>query len=161
LVLLSLALAGCDTGQVAVQAAGPAALPPAQPPAASPPAPRAVAPALPTGCSRRAAACVSTTHQLAWLQRAGRPSYGPVTVSTGGPSQRTPRGTFHVVWKDAEHTSSTYGTDMAFSVFFAAGGIAFHRGPVDEASHGCVHLPAGAAPVFFDALDRGDRVEVF
>ena len=82
-------------------------------------------------------------------------------MATGGQGQRTPRGTFHVVWKDAEHTSSTYGTDMPFSVFFAAGGIAFHGGPIDEPSHGCVHLPAAAAPVFFGALARGDRVEVF
>jgi lipoprotein-anchoring transpeptidase ErfK/SrfK len=104
---------------------------------------------------------VSTAHRVAWLQHAGHPSYGPVPVSTGGPSQRTPHGVFHVVWKDAEHTSSTYGTDMPYAVFFAAGGIAFHAGPTDEPSHGCVHLPAASAPVFFAALDRGDRVEVF
>jgi hypothetical protein len=156
-----LLVAGCGTGPV-VEAIGPAALPPAAAPVVHPTRPaRPATASLPAGCSPRAVACVSTTHHVAWLQQAGHPSYGPVPVATGGPAQRTPHGTFHVVWKDAEHTSSTYGTDMPFSVFFAAGGIAFHTGPLDEPSHGCVHLPAAAAPVFFAGLARGDRVEVF
>lgn len=117
--------------------------------------------ALPRGCSRRAVACVSTRHRVAWLQESGRLAYGPVPMTLGRPSQPTPLGRFRVEWKDREHTSSIYGTDMAFSVFFATGGIAFHQGPLDEASHGCVHLSPAAAAAFFDALDRGDRVHVF
>lgn len=117
--------------------------------------------ALPRGCTPRAVACVSTSAGVAWLQVKGRTVYGPVRVSLGSATHSTPRGRFHVVWKDAEHTSSRYGTDMPWSVFFAAGGVAFHEGPLDEPSHGCVHLAPGAAAVFFAALARGDRVEVF
>jgi lipoprotein-anchoring transpeptidase ErfK/SrfK len=49
---------------------------------------------------------------------------------------------------------------MPFSVFFAHGGIAFHEGPLDEASHGCVHLAPAAAERFFAELQTGDRVQV-
>ena len=128
---------------------------------AAPHATSHAAPALPRGCSRRAVACVSTHDRLAWIQYGGKASYGPVRVGLGRASQPTPHGRFRVAWKDEEHTSSTYGIDMPYSVFFASGGIAFHEGPVDEPSHGCVHLPAGAAAAFFAALERGDRVEVF
>ena len=117
-------------------------------------------PAVPAGCSPRAEACVSRAQRVAWLQHAGRVTYGPVPVALGSTSQPTPRGRYAVVWKDAEHTSSSYGTDMPFSVFFAGGGIAFHEGPLDEHSHGCVHLGHAAAAAFFAALAPGDRVHV-
>jgi lipoprotein-anchoring transpeptidase ErfK/SrfK len=153
--VLALATA-CGSGAVAVQ----------ERPAAAPPTPRATTaaphvPALPQGCSPRADACVSTHARVAWLQTRGRPSYGPVRVSLGSAAHPTPHGTFRVAWKDAEHTSSTYGIPMPYSVFFATGGIAFHEGRLDETSHGCVHLARPAAFVFFSMLHRGDRVEVF
>lgn len=104
---------------------------------------------------------MSEARRLAWLQKDGRVTFGPVPVGLGSASQPTPLGSFRVAWKDEEHTSSIYGTDMPYSVFFAAGGIAFHQGPLDEPSHGCVHLPSRAAAAFFAALEPGDRVEVF
>lgn len=97
---------------------------------------------------------------MAWLQHDGEVTYGPVPVALGGPGHRTPKGTFRVAWKDAEHTSRTYGIDMPWSVFFAVGGIAFHEGPLDQASHGCVHLGTAAARRFFAELHPGDRVQV-
>ena len=104
---------------------------------------------------------MSTAHALAWLQRDGALTYGPVRVALGRASQPTPHGTFLVAWKDQVHTSRRYGIAMPYSVFFAAGGIAFHEGPLDVPSHGCVHLTHAAAAAFFAALERGDRVEVF
>ena len=47
------------------------------------------------------------------------------------------------------------------AVFFAAGGIAFHEGPLDVPSHGCVHLAAADAIAFFDALKPGNEVDVW
>jgi hypothetical protein len=158
LLVAALALAGCVKAPPAVQSAA-AAEPPSPLPRAAVPSPT-VDP-LPVGCSPRAEACVSTSRRLAWLQRDGRVLLAPVPVSLGTRHHPTPRGVFHVAWKDAVHTSSTYGLDMPWSVFFAAGGVAFHQGPTDEASHGCVHLPPAAARAFFEHLQRGDRVEVF
>jgi hypothetical protein len=165
-VITRVALAALLLG--AATACGPATLTVPEQPAAAAPAPPATPrpstvhrPALPPGCSARAVACVSTRTGLAWLQHHGHPSYGPVRVSLGSARHPTPRGTFHVVWKDVEHTSTTYGIPMPYSVFFAAGGVAFHEGELDESSHGCVHLARPSAFVFFSTLERGDRVEVF
>ena len=162
LAVLLVVLAGCSTAspvrQVATAVRGPSVV--QGPSAVAPASPIAQLPVVPAGCSPRAEACVSRAHRVAWLQHDGRVTYGPVPVALGRASQPTPRGRFAVAWKDAEHTSSSYGIDMPFSVFFAAGGIAFHEGPLDEPSHGCVHLGRAAAEAFFGALAPGDRVQV-
>ncbi|MBE8523881.1 L,D-transpeptidase [Amycolatopsis sp. H6(2020)] len=111
-------------------------------------------------CAVTTGACVSLTQRLAWLLRDGRVVRGPVPAGFGPPDQATPAGSFHVVWKDREHRSSQYGTDMPNSVFFAAGGIAFHAGPLDAPSHGCVHLTDADSAAFFDGLNVGDAVQV-
>jgi hypothetical protein len=111
-------------------------------------------------CAVTTGACVSLPQRLAWLLRDGRVVRGPVPAGFGPPDQATPAGSFRVVWKDREHRSSVYGTDMPDSVFFAAGGIAFHAGPLDAPSHGCVHLTDADAAAFFDGLNVGDAVQV-
>ncbi|MBE1493697.1 hypothetical protein H4696_000797 [Amycolatopsis lexingtonensis] len=111
-------------------------------------------------CAVTTGACVSLAQRLAWLLRDGHVVRGPVPAGFGPPDQATPSGSFHVVWKDREHRSGDYGTDMPYSVFFAAGGIAFHAGPLDAPSHGCVHLTPTDAAAFFDGLNAGDAVEV-
>jgi lipoprotein-anchoring transpeptidase ErfK/SrfK len=80
---------------------------------------------------------------------------------SGKPGHETPVGKFRVAWKDQEHYSSEFaGMPMPNSVFFAAGGIAFHAGSLDEGSHGCVHLSDAASLTFFESLKVGDSVEV-
>jgi hypothetical protein len=111
-------------------------------------------------CAVTTGACVSLSLRLAWLLRDGQIVRGPVPAGFGPPDQATPAGSFRVAWKDREHTSSSYGTDMPYSVFFAAGGIAFHEGPLDAPSHGCVHLNDADAAAFFDGLNVGDAVQV-
>jgi hypothetical protein len=87
---------------------------------------------------------------------------GPVPVHSGGPGHATPQGTFTVSWKDRTHVSAALGgIPMPDAVFFAAGGIAFHEGPLTRASAGCVHLSPGDAAAFYDALHRGAQVQVF
>lgn len=124
-----------------------------------PPAPQpVVVPSPPCGPEIRA--CVSLSQNLAWLLRDGVVEYGPVPITHGRPGEETPVGTFKVAWKDAVHTSNIYGTPMPHSVFFAAGGIAFHEGTLDEPSHGCVHLSPEVAKIFFDALAVKAPVQV-
>jgi hypothetical protein len=125
------------------------------------PAPEPQPVVLPTPpCGAEIRACVSLSQTLAWLLRDGVAEYGPVPITHGRPGQETPVGTFKVAWKDAEHTSSIYGDSMPHSVFFAAGGIAFHEGSLQEQSHGCVHLSPEAAKTFFDALPVKASVQV-
>lgn len=111
-------------------------------------------------CAAEVRACVDLRAREAWLQSNGKVVYGPVPIASGPPGHATPRGTFDVLYKDQVHRSSTYGIAMPYSVFFAGDGIAFHEGPITAASHGCVHLSAAAAPVFFEALRPGDEVQV-
>ena len=161
LALLVLVTAACTSPQTH-QAALPEPVLGPEAPALVVPAVKATprTPALPSGCARTSVACVSTRERVAWLQHDGRVTYGPVRVSLGGPGHRTPKGLFRVAWKDDEHWSSTYGIPMPWSVFFAYGGIAFHEGPLDQPSHGCVHLAPAAAQRFFAELGHGDRVQV-
>lgn len=114
----------------------------------------------PPPCARTVRACVSLSMKLAWLVHRGAPDYGPVPIAHGAPSSPTPTGTYPVSWKDAENTSSIYGTPMPYSVFFAPGGIAFHEGDVRTDSHGCVRLTMAAARVFFNRLRPGEIVQV-
>jgi lipoprotein-anchoring transpeptidase ErfK/SrfK len=132
---------------------------PASPTTTSPTTTATPTPA-PPPCAVATGACVSLSLRLAWLLRDGRVTRGPVPAGFGPPDQATPAGSFHVVWKDREHRSSVYGTDMPNSVFFAAGGIAFHAGPLDAPSHGCVHLTDADSAAFFDGLKVGDAVQV-
>jgi lipoprotein-anchoring transpeptidase ErfK/SrfK len=73
----------------------------------------------------------------------------------------TPTGSFHVAWKAGYTRSTIYDIPMPYSVFFATGGIAFHEGPLDEPSHGCVHLSHADAQAFFATLKVGDQVVVW
>lgn len=113
-----------------------------------------------TPCTVTADACVDLVGEQAWLLVDGAVVRGPVPISSGGPGWETPTGTFAVEWKHIDHVSGEFGTPMPYSVFFAPGGIAFHEGPIDHPSAGCVRLPATDAPAFFDALAVGDEVQV-
>lgn len=135
---------------------GPMAMTSSKPPA---PPPMTTAPP-PPPCDIPAGACVSRADGLAWLLRDGKVTFGPVDAEPGGAGEPTPVGTFRVAWKDRVHRSSEFGTDMPNSVFFAAGGIAFHAGPLTTPSHGCVHLSDADSATFFDALAVGDAVQI-
>ena len=134
--------------------------PPAQPPPAAP-----APPAVGNNCPPEAIACVDERLRISWLQHDGKITYGPVPVMPGsdGPqdSVATPKGTFHVMRKDADHVSSEFGEPMNNSVFFAAGGIAFHEGSLVDTSHGCVHLSPADSARYFQELQKGAEVAVF
>lgn len=120
-----------------------------------------------TPCTESARACVDLPKQQAWLiDGQGNVTLGPVPISSGGPGQETPTGTFHVQWKDKNHKSTEFklpngqGAPMDFSVFWADGGVAFHGGSVQRASAGCVHLAEATAETFYNTLQLGDEVQV-
>lgn len=49
---------------------------------------------------------------------------------------------------------------MPYSVFFAAGGIAFHEGKHDTPSAGCGKLDHENAKAFYAYLQVGDEVQI-
>ena len=102
--------------------------------------------------------------RLTWLQSDGTITYGPVRMEPGPPGtpHKTPRGTFHVEWKAGPNFVSTaYHEPMPYAVFFAPGGIAFHGGSLNNASHGCIHLDIGSARYYSEHLPVGAEVVVF
>jgi lipoprotein-anchoring transpeptidase ErfK/SrfK len=127
------------------------------------PAPAAPSPALArvagTPCSAIARACADLSSNQAWLIRDGKVEYGPTKIVHGRPGYRTRAGTFRVFFKSRNHISSIYDVAMPNAVFFN-GNIAFHQGQLRGGSHGCVRLSRAASKVFFNALQRGDVVQV-
>ena len=89
----------------------------------------------------------------------GNVVFGPTVVSTGQEGYRTRPGVFDVDFKRVFHWSTLHNAPMPYAVFFD-NDIAFHVGPVDLKSHGCVRMTEAGAKRFFDYLNVGDRVEV-
>lgn len=113
-----------------------------------------------TPCTSAARACVDLDAGEAWLLDGDRIVRGPVQIQTGDEDDPTPQGVFSVQWKAERYTSREYDTPMPYSVFFAPGGIAFHEGPQDTYSAGCVKLVHDDAVAWFHYLHVGDEVQV-
>ena len=154
MLALGFALGGCATEQGL--GAGPTPVAEPVPVTTTAPPTTTTPPPPPPPCRASAAACVRLSTHQAWLGH----SYGPVPIGYGVGEHATPIGVFHVVWKAEHWHSHQYGDPMPYSVFFAAGGIAFHQGSLDKSSHGCVHLTMAAAKKFFTSLKPGDEVQI-
>lgn len=118
------------------------------------------APVAGTPCTDSARACVDLRSDRAWLLDQGSVIRGPVSLMHGDQDEPTPVGTFAVEWKAEQWTSREYRVQMPFSVFFAAGGIAFHEGRQDTFSAGCVKLGPEDARAWFQFLQVDDQVQV-
>jgi len=88
-------------------------------------------------------------------------------VRFGDESTPTDEGAFEVEWKDADHVSSLYHTEMPYSMFFS-GGQAVHYSSdfatygYSGASHGCVNVrDYDAVAQLYDLIDVGDTVVVY
>lgn len=110
-------------------------------------------------------------------------------VSTGREGYNTPAGHYHVIEKDIDHRSSSYGAYVRDgmielenvdlrkdprppgSTFVGAsmpyflriiGGIGLHAGylPGYPASHGCIRMPESKAKRFFEAAKVGTPVTI-
>jgi L,D-transpeptidase-like protein len=128
------------------------------PPPPPPPPPK---PVKGTPCLSNVSACVKLSTRQAWLISNGRIALGPVPITSGKAGDRTPLGMHQVIWKDADHKSREFDdAPMPWSVFFAAGGIAFHTGSLRAESSGCIHLADPTARRFFNSLTVGDAVQV-
>jgi peptidoglycan hydrolase-like protein with peptidoglycan-binding domain len=88
-------------------------------------------------------------------------------VRFGDESTPTDEGEFEVEWKDADHVSTLYHTEMPYSMFFS-GGQAVHYSSdfatygYSGASHGCVNVrDYDAIASLYDLIDVGDTVVVY
>lgn len=118
----------------------------------------------------------------------GSRQVGMSSISSGKAGHITPKGTFKVLSKDADHRSSSYGSivdaygntlignyergmeippggiyegaPMTNGMQLTTGGIWMHEGLVTSApeSHGCIRLPKEMAKIFFDNTPVGTPV---
>lgn len=143
-----------------------------EPAAAEPTAERTASPSIPvraaaqpqlvpgTPCTTTAKACVDLDARKAWLIQDGQILRTARSMMIGDEIDPTPLGTFKVEWKAEQWTSREYLTQMPYAVFFAEGGIAFHEGPQDTNSAGCVKLLHDDALAWFNYLQVGDEVQI-
>ncbi len=124
--------------------------------------------ALDPRCTTGRALCIDkTTSTLRWVVD------GKVRMTLdarfGSTVNNTPtrEGLFQVYWKDPDHVSNEYGSDMPFSMFFD-GGQAVHYSSdfaavgYAGASHGCVNIrDYDALAQLFDQVLVGDKVVVY
>jgi hypothetical protein len=94
----------------------------------------------------------------AWLIDDGGVVRGPVPISPGGPGHETPRGDFRGVEEQAPPQQGVQRRPVAYAVFFAEGGIAFHEGNLNTPS--AVRLAQAEASAFYDFLQVDDAVQV-
>jgi len=105
---------------------------------------------------------VSLKSQVAAVYRNGV-RIGSCEVSSGKPGHETPTGVFHILNKDADHHSKTYGNaSMPFSERLTWDGVALHAGglPGYPSSHGCIHLPYEFSKKLFGITHNGTTVLV-
>ncbi len=118
------------------------------------------------GCPKRSrpVVCVDQSHQLLWVQRAGKITFGPVPARTGRPGNRTRNG-WHAIYRRVQKFwSNLYVGPMPYSQFFDRG-EALHASyrPIfeDPGSHGCVNLRYDDAKALWSVLRIGDSVYVW
>lgn len=118
----------------------------------------------------------------------GSTQVGFSPISSGKAGHDTPRGSFNIISKDLNHSSSTYGSivdakgrvlvadytvgqprpaggiykgaDMHYGMQITRTGIWMHEGAVTRAteSHGCIRLPGKMAKIFFENTPVGSTV---
>jgi peptidoglycan hydrolase-like protein with peptidoglycan-binding domain len=88
-------------------------------------------------------------------------------VRFGAEYTPTREGLFSVYWKDRDHVSDLYGSEMPFSMFFSRGQAVHYSSDFAArgyagASHGCVNVRDHTAlSSLFDQVRTGDKVVVY
>ncbi len=88
---------------------------------------------------------------------------GATAVLLGTTEKPTPLGKFPIIWKKADHYSSTYdGAPMPFTHRLTNDGVAIHGTKVEKgyASHGCIGVPNDFGQKLFAVSKLGDVVYI-
>ena len=88
---------------------------------------------------------------------------GATAVLLGTTEKPTPLGKFPIIWKKADHYSSTYdGAPMPFTHRLTNDGVAIHGTKVEKgyASHGCIGVPNDFGKKLFAVSKLGDVVYI-
>ena len=90
-----------------------------------------------------------------------------VDVRFGASYTPTREGVFHVYWKDADHVSKMFGSEMPFAMFFSRGQAVHYSSDFAArgyggASHGCVNVrDYDGVKWLFEHVQVGDKVVIY
>ncbi|WP_241233726.1 L,D-transpeptidase family protein [Altericroceibacterium xinjiangense] len=87
---------------------------------------------------------------------------GTAVVLYGAEDYNTPLGSFPILAKMRDHTSSTYGAPMPYTLRLTNDGVSIHGSDVRPGfgTHGCVGVPLDFAHLLFEASEVGDQVQI-
>jgi len=87
---------------------------------------------------------------------------GATAVLLGTQEKPTPLGTFPILMKDKDHTSSLYDAPMPYTMRLTGDGVSIHATRVANgfASHGCIGVPLDFARKVFGEAHVGDKVYI-
>jgi len=124
---------------------------------------RTYVPVPPAPNSEETSILVDLPSRRAWLYKYGMLTYTCVTCP-GKVGHETPTGTYKVIAKHKDWTSTLYHVPMPHFLRLNAmnGEIGLHQGPIalEAASHGCIRLPKEAAEQFFNSTPVGTTVVI-
>lgn len=92
----------------------------------------------------------------------GSDEIGTAVILYGADEKETPLGTFPILSKAKDHSSSIYDAPMPFTLRITNDGIAIHGSDVrwGAATHGCVGVPLEFARLLFERAVKGDAVYI-
>lgn len=104
---------------------------------------------------------IDLTAQTLSVIRGGH-EIGRAVILYGTDENPTPRGTFTIIEKDADHVSNLYDAIMPWMLRLTRDGIAIHGSNVRYgwASRGCIGVPDEFAALLFAQARIGDRVTI-
>lgn len=104
---------------------------------------------------------IDLARQLLSVFRDGH-EIGSSVILYGTDGKPTPSGVFPIIEKRVQHRSSLYDAEMPYMLRLTPDGVAIHASHVraGSATHGCIGVPPGFAPLLFAAVRRGDPVAI-
>ncbi len=87
---------------------------------------------------------------------------GTAVILYGTDYKPTPTGTFPILMRARQHTSTLYDAEMPYMLRLTNDGVAVHASAVrrGSATHGCIGVPLAFARLLFDQVARGDLVTI-
>jgi lipoprotein-anchoring transpeptidase ErfK/SrfK len=87
---------------------------------------------------------------------------GTAVILYGTDHKPTPTGTFPILMRARQHTSTLYDAEMPYMLRLTNDGVAIHASSVrrGSATHGCIGIPLAFAQLLFDQVARGDLVTI-
>jgi hypothetical protein len=104
---------------------------------------------------------VDLPRQMVSIFRDGH-EIGTAVILYGTDHKPTPTGTFPILMRARQHTSTLYDAEMPYMLRLTNDGVALHASAVrrGSATHGCIGMPLAFAQLLFDQVARGDLVTI-